>query len=70
MIATITYTRRPFLVRLARPIAVRFLRAWVREEEEYIAQLRAGGVLTEPEIAERAKNIAPLRVRLALWERS
>ncbi len=70
MIATMTYTRRPLRVRILRPFAIWWLRAWIRDEEKHIEHLRDGGIYNEDQLAERASNLTPLRARLILWEQA
>jgi hypothetical protein len=69
VIATITHTRRPLWLRLLQPLVSWYLDRWERGEDTYTEQLRDGGVYTAAMLAERERNLQPLRT-LAAWWRS
>lgn len=70
MISTLTHTRRPLSIKLARPFMVWWLRVAIRDAQRYADHALIGGVLKPEEVGRLLANITPLRVRLALWERA
>ena len=68
MIARITYCRRPLWLRLSRPFMVWMLTDWIADEEAYLMRLRAGGVFSDAQVAQREANLGPVRASLAWWQ--
>lgn len=68
MITTITHTRRPLLLRLAKPLRIWMLRRSIASAEEYARNTERGGVFTSAQVAALRAEITPLRAALSLWE--
>lgn len=70
MIGTITYVRRPTWLKCSRPFVLWWLRREIRAAERYVEQTRKGGVFNAHQIDQLQRNIGPLRVQLAWWQRA